>query len=132
MPGSTAIRGTRKSSWRVMDRNIAFLGLPMYWKKFETTIWNPKFIQGLQKEGAKGAADLVEPVRNMQAWNYIQPGTIDETLWDETYRVYIEDKHGLNMKAYFEEKASGLDVNHVGNDPQGHVEAVRRCRAKSG
>ena len=70
-----------------------------------TTIWNPKFIQGLQKEGAKGAADLVEPVRNMQAWNYIQPDAIDETLWDETYRVYVEDKHGLDMKAYFEEKS---------------------------
>ncbi len=70
-----------------------------------TTIWNPKFIRGLQKEGAKGAADLVEPIRNMQAWNYVQPASIDESLWDETYRVYIEDKHELDMKAYFEEKS---------------------------
>ena len=70
-----------------------------------TTMWNPKFIQGIQKEGAKGASELVESVRNMQAWNYIQPDTIDEALWDETYRVYIEDKHQLDMKAYFETKS---------------------------
>ena len=74
-------------------------------EELRTTVWNPKFITGLQREGSKGAADLVEPVRNMQAWNYIQPDTIDESLWDETYRIYVEDKLGLDMKAYFEEKS---------------------------
>ncbi|MDR1384985.1 MAG: cobaltochelatase subunit CobN [Planctomycetaceae bacterium] len=70
-----------------------------------TTMWNPKYIRGLQKEGAGGAAAIVEPVRNMQGWNFIQPETIDESLWEETYKVYIEDKHQLDMKAYFEEKS---------------------------
>ncbi|MDR1493071.1 MAG: cobaltochelatase subunit CobN [Planctomycetaceae bacterium] len=70
-----------------------------------TTMWNPKYIRGLQKEGASGAAAIVEPIRNMQGWNFIQPDTIDESLWDETYKVYIEDKHQLDMKAYFEEKS---------------------------
>jgi len=69
-----------------------------------TTMWNPKFIRGLQREGSGAAAALVEPIRNMQGWNFIQPDTIDSSLWDETYKVYIEDKHQLDMKEYFEKK----------------------------
>ncbi|MDR0390474.1 MAG: cobaltochelatase subunit CobN, partial [Planctomycetaceae bacterium] len=69
-----------------------------------SSIWNPKYISGLQREGAGGAASLVEPMRNMRGWNVVQPSSIDQSLWNEMYSVYIEDKHELKLKEYFETK----------------------------
>ncbi|MDR1959014.1 MAG: cobaltochelatase subunit CobN [Planctomycetaceae bacterium] len=101
--------GTDPGVWfsdlRNSSRPRAVTAMAAIREEARTTMWNPKYIKGLQNEGASGAAALVEPVRNMQGWNYIQPDTIDASLWDETYRVYVEDKHNLDMKAYFEEKS---------------------------
>lgn len=69
-----------------------------------TTLWNPKFITGMQREGASAAASLTETVRNMYGWNVMQPSVISQDMWDETYRVYIEDRHELQMREYFEAK----------------------------
>ena len=69
-----------------------------------TTMWNPKYIQGMQREGASAAASLTESVRNMYGWNVMQPSAISADMWDETYNVYIEDKHNLEMREYFEDK----------------------------
>ncbi|QDV23204.1 cobaltochelatase subunit CobN [Aureliella helgolandensis] len=69
-----------------------------------TTMWNPKYIQGMQREGASAAASLTESVRNMYGWNVMQPSAIKQDMWDETYKVYIEDKYNLEMREYFEDK----------------------------
>ena len=69
-----------------------------------TTIWNPKFIQGMQREGASAAGSLTESVRNMYGWNVMQPSAISQDMWDETYAVFVDDKHDLAMRQYFEEK----------------------------
>ncbi len=73
-------------------------------KEARTTMWNPKYIQGMQREGASAAASLTETVRNMYGWNVMQPSAIDQDMWDETYQVYVEDKHNLDMRQYFESK----------------------------
>lgn len=69
-----------------------------------TTIWNPKFLEGLQREGASAAGSLTETVRNLYGWNVMQPSAVNRDLWDETYSVLIDDKHELAMRAYFEQK----------------------------
>lgn len=69
-----------------------------------TTIWNPKFLQGMQREGASAAGSLTETVRNMYGWNVMQPSAISPDMWDETYSVFIDDKHDLAMREYFEAK----------------------------
>ena len=69
-----------------------------------TTIWNPKFIQGMQREGSSAAGELTESVRNMYGWNVMQPSAISQDMWDETYAVFINDKHDLAMRDYFENK----------------------------
>jgi len=69
-----------------------------------TTVWNPKFLRGLQREGSSAAASLTETVRNMYGWTVMQPSTISQEMWDESYRVFIEDKHALAMRQYFEQK----------------------------
>ncbi|RCS47619.1 hypothetical protein DTL42_13925 [Bremerella cremea] len=69
-----------------------------------TSLWNPKFIQSMQREGPSAAASFTETVRNMYGWNVMQPSAISQDMWNETYQVYVEDKHDLNMRDYFEEK----------------------------
>ena len=69
-----------------------------------TTLWNPKYLKGLQREGPSAAAKLTETVRNMYGWNVMQPSAIGPGMWDETYRVLIEDEHELQMREYFEQK----------------------------
>jgi len=69
-----------------------------------TTLWNPKFLRALQREGPSAAASLTETVRNMYGWTVMQPSSISQEMWDESYRVFIEDKHDLAMRQYFEQK----------------------------
>jgi cobaltochelatase CobN len=40
----------------------------------------------------------------MYGWNVMQPSAIDQEMWDETYNVFIDDKHDLAMREYFEGK----------------------------
>lgn len=69
-----------------------------------TTLWNPRYLQGVQREGATTAATLTETVRNMYGWNVMQPSSISGGMWDETYQVMIEDRHQLGMREFFEKK----------------------------
>jgi cobaltochelatase CobN len=69
-----------------------------------TTLWNPRFLQGMQREGASAAAALTESVRNMYGWNVMQPAAIGPDMWDETYAVLLQDKHNLQIRDFFEQK----------------------------
>jgi cobaltochelatase CobN len=73
-------------------------------EEIRTTLWNPKYIAANQREGNSAATHIVETIRNLYGWNVVQPSSVDASLWEETYRVYIEDKHNLNMKDYFAKK----------------------------
>ena len=66
-----------------------------------TTLWNPKYIEAMQQEGSSAASHIVETVRNLYGWNVVQPSSIDADLWEETYRVYMEDKHHLGVREHF-------------------------------
>jgi cobaltochelatase CobN len=92
------------SDLRTRGRPHVTMSVAAIREEARTTLWNPKFILGMQSEGASAAGSLTETVRNMYGWNVMQPSAIDQEMWDETYRVYIEDKHDLEMRQYFEEK----------------------------
>ncbi len=92
------------SDLRTRGRPKATTSVAAIREEARTTLWNPKFILGMQREGASAAGSLTETVRNMYGWNVMQPSAIDQQMWDETYRVFIEDKHDLEMRKYFEDK----------------------------
>ncbi len=73
-------------------------------EELRTTLWNPMYIQALQKESASGAEVFGKTVNNLYGWNVVQPSTIDPAIWDETYQVLIADRYQLGMRAYFEQK----------------------------
>jgi len=92
------------SDLRMRGRPKSTTAIAAIREEARTALWNPKFLQGMQREGASAAAKLTETVRNMYGWNVMQPSAIDQEMWDETYRVFIDDKHQLAMREYFEQK----------------------------
>lgn len=90
------------SDQRTRGRAMVTTAVAAIREEARTTIWNPRYLGGMQREGAAAAAGLTESVRNMYGWNVMQPSTIDEAMWDETYEVMVADKHGLELQQFFE------------------------------
>lgn len=74
------------------------------WVEAQSTIFNPKYIKGMQNEGATAAESFAETFRNMYGWNVMKPKAIDKALWDKAYQVFIKDEYKLNMRSYFKNK----------------------------
>ena len=66
---------------------------------------NPKWIKGMQKEGYAGAREMANFVEYLWGWDMTTPEKVDDSKWQETYEVYVEDKYGLEMNQFLD-KAS--------------------------
>jgi cobaltochelatase CobN len=66
---------------------------------------NPTWIEGMKKEGYAGAGEMRSFVEYMWGWDATAPEVIDNGMWQETFGVYVEDKHQLGMKEFFETKS---------------------------
>ena len=62
---------------------------------------NPKWIAGMKNESYAGAREMAEFLENMWGWQVTTPKAIDKTKWEQSYDVYVEDKYGLGLKAFF-------------------------------
>lgn len=69
-----------------------------------TTIFNPAHIREKMKGEAGAAATFAEIVQNTYGWNVMKPKAVDKELWDEIYNIYVKDKFGLGLQAYFEKQ----------------------------
>ncbi|WP_455076689.1 cobaltochelatase subunit CobN [Prevotella koreensis] len=69
-----------------------------------STIFNPFYIKEKMKGGASAAGGFAEIVQNTYGWEVMKPNAIDNEFWDELYDVYINDKHNLGVKDFFEQK----------------------------
>lgn len=67
-----------------------------------TTIFNPNYIREKIQGGASAAAGFAAVVQNTYGWNVMKPDVVDNELWDEIYRVYVQDKFGMGLRGYFE------------------------------
>ena len=56
------------------------------------------------KGEAGAAATFAEIVQNTYGWNVMKPKAVDKELWDEIYNIYVKDKFGLGLQAYFEKQ----------------------------
>jgi cobaltochelatase CobN len=64
---------------------------------------NPKWIEGMKAENYAGAREMSDYVEYLWGWQATTPETVDATLWEQTYAVYVEDKYGLEIKAFMGE-----------------------------
>ncbi|MHB9138389.1 MAG: cobaltochelatase subunit CobN [Victivallaceae bacterium] len=69
-----------------------------------TTLLNPKYIAEMMQEGPSSAETFAETFRNVYGWEVMKPAMLDDYLWEDMKQVYIDDRHKLGVKAYFEQK----------------------------
>ena len=71
------------------------------WTEARSTLLNPAYIGEMQEGGASSAEHFAETFRNTYGWNVMKPAAIDDTLWNELYDVYVDDRHDLGIEAFF-------------------------------
>ncbi len=69
-------------------------------KELRARYLNPKWIEGMKKEDYAGAREMKRFVEHMWGWQVTTPFAVDETKWEQTYEVYVEDKYGLEIKEF--------------------------------
>ena len=70
--------------------------------EFRTRYVNPTWIQGMQGEGYAGAVEMRAFVEYLWGWDATVTDVVDDAMWNESFAVYVDDKHELGMKAFFE------------------------------
>ncbi len=69
-------------------------------REIRTRYLNPKWIEGMKKEGYAGAREMSDYVEYMWGWQVTVPSAIDHAKWEQTYEVYVLDKYGLDIKKF--------------------------------
>ncbi len=68
-----------------------------------STVLNPKYITEMMKEGPSGAATFTEVFHNTYGWEVMKPDMLDDHLWEEYKKVYIDDSLELGVPQYFKD-----------------------------
>lgn len=63
--------------------------------------WNPKWITGMQRAGYAGAREMYKEVEHLYGFQATVPEQMPGEFWQRTYDVYVADKLGLGMAAFF-------------------------------
>ena len=69
-----------------------------------TTVLNPKYIREMMEEGPTGANTFAAYFSNTYGWEVTKPDMIQDYLWEEYRKVYVDDSHKLGIRKYFEKK----------------------------
>ncbi len=92
------VTNTRDPGRPEMTSIDKFIGL-----EFRSRYINPTWIEGMQGEGYAGAVQMREFVEYLWGWDATVTETVDAAMWQETFAVYVEDKHTLGMAEFFEQ-----------------------------
>ena len=78
----------------------AFIGT-----EFRSRYVNPTWIEGMQKEGYAGAGEMRAFVEYLWGWDATVTEVVDDAMWQESFAVYVEDKHDLGLESFFDENS---------------------------
>src|SRR5690606_3224758 len=73
--------------------------------EFRSRYVNPAWIEGMQSEGYAGARAMVEFVEYLWGWDATVTDVVEESMWQETFEVYVQDKHELGMQEFFDSES---------------------------
>lgn len=73
-------------------------------EELRSTLWNPKYLNGLKSNGASAAESVAKTTRNLFGWRVVQPSQIDDEVWNHTSEVLVDDSLNLGVREWFEEK----------------------------
>jgi cobaltochelatase CobN len=69
--------------------------------ELQSRVWNPKWIREMQRSGYAGAREMADNLENVYGWQATTPEQVDGSIWEKSYEVYVEDRHGLGLKEFF-------------------------------
>ncbi len=109
---ATAIRSIDGSNPELVVTNTRDPGNPemtsmdeFIGKEFRSRYVNPVWIEGMQREGYAGANAMREFVEYLWGWDATVTEVVDDAMWEESFEVYVEDKHALGMAEWFEDNS---------------------------
>ena len=71
-------------------------------RELATRYFNPAWIQAMQGSGYNGARYMAELPANLLLWDTTTPDLVSDADWAHVKEVYVDDKHDLGLKTYFE------------------------------
>ena len=66
--------------------------------------WNPKWIDHMKRSGYAGAREMYREVEHLYGFQATTADSMDGQFWQNTFDVYVADKHGLELKQFFEKE----------------------------
>lgn len=66
------------------------------------TILNPTFVEERMKGDATTAEMFGKIFRNIYGWQVMRPSSMDKELYNDLYKMYIQDEHQLGIHDYFD------------------------------
>ncbi len=67
-----------------------------------TTLLNPAYVKELLKEGPSAAAKFAAAFENTYGWEVTRPDMLDDRLWEEYKKMYLDDINRLGTREFFE------------------------------
>lgn len=74
-----------------------FMGL-----EFRNRQTNPRWIEGMMKEGYAGAQEMRAHMENLWGWQVTVPESVGAEKWNEVYETYVLDRNRLGLETFFE------------------------------
>lgn len=72
-------------------------------RELRSRYYNPKWIEGMQGQGYSGAREMDKFVEHLWGWDVTVPDLVSETMWNEAYDVYVNDKYEMGLQEFFDE-----------------------------
>ncbi|MCX7672726.1 MAG: cobaltochelatase subunit CobN [Thiobacillaceae bacterium] len=71
-------------------------------RELRTRQFHPGWIEAMQREGYAGTTEMLDAINNFWGWQVTAPEVVRADQWQAFAEVYVRDKYGLGLKAYFE------------------------------
>lgn len=72
-------------------------------RELRTRYLNPQWIEGMKRDNYAGARQMADFVENFWGWQVTVPSAVDDAKWQQIHEVYVEDKYGQDIEAFFNE-----------------------------
>ena len=88
---------SQKQAGRVSVEDVArTLG-----REMRSRYLNPKWIRDMKQEDYAGARAMDQFVQYFWGWQVTTPEKVSPAQWQQIHEVYVQDKYGLELKAFF-------------------------------
>jgi len=72
-------------------------------RELRSRYFNPKWVSNMMERGYEGSRYPAAFTSHLQLWDTTTPELVESDHWREVRDIYVRDKHGLGLNAFFEE-----------------------------